>query len=101
MKITHVPLNSQEITASEYHALWLELHTKVETFSQFELWVAKVPSFGCSCAKWLKDYITANPPADDLREYGWTLHNAVNKKLRDEGKDRPEFLWDEFVEKYG
>jgi hypothetical protein len=35
-----------------------------------------------------------------LREYGWTLHNAVNKKLRDEGKDRPEFSWDEFEQKY-
>jgi len=97
MKITHVPLNSQEIPASEYHALWNELHKNVRTKEQFEAWVNRVPSFGCSCASWLKDYLAKNPlPDGDLAEYGFHLHNAVNQKL-----SKPEFSWTEFETKYG
>jgi hypothetical protein len=90
-----------DILDTVYHQLWNELHTHVKTAEQFKAWVKRVPSFGCSCASWLKDYIAANPPTDNLREYGWTLHNKVNAKLRDEGKDRPEFSWAEFETKYG
>ena len=91
---------SGDILDTLYRELWIELHTKVEAAEQFELWVKRVPQFGCGCARWLNDYIAVNTPTGDLREYGWTLHNAVNKKLRDEGKDRPEFSWDEFEQKY-
>jgi hypothetical protein len=79
-----------------FHELWNELHTEVRTKEQFENWVARVPSFGCGCASWLRDYITANPPTDDLQVYGFCLHNVVNAKL-----GKPEFSLVEFEEKYG
>ena len=86
----------------DYHQLWHELHTEVRTAEQFEAWVKRVPSFGCGCQSWLKDYLAKNDFSDgDLAEYGWRLHNAVNAKLRAEGKDRPEFSWAEFETKYG
>ena len=97
MKITHVPLDSQETPVNDYHLLWQELHTEVRTAEQFADWVARVPQFGCSCASWLKEYLAKNPlPEGDLAEYGWTLHNAVNRKL-----DKPEFSRTEFETKYG
>jgi hypothetical protein len=89
-----------DVHTAIFHALWQELHSEVRTAEQFADWVKRVPSFGCGCARWLKDYIAVNKPNGDLHEYGWTLHNSVNKKLRDEGKDRPEFSWDEFEQKY-
>tara|TARA_R110000868_G_scaffold9753_1_gene47994 strand:+ start:15261 stop:15569 length:309 start_codon:yes stop_codon:yes gene_type:complete len=80
-----------------FHALWISLHAEVRTADQFEAWTKRVPSFGCSCASWLKDYLAKNPvPDTGLAEYGWTLHNAVNQKL---GKS--EFTWAEFETKYG
>ena len=99
--IVGIPLEEVE----RFHALWNSLHTEVRTAEQFANWVKRVPSFGCSCASWLKDYLAELPYPEGTqievqRMYGWTLHNAVNKKLRDEGKDRPEFSWDEFEQKY-
>ena len=93
-----------------YHQLWNELHTDVRNQEQFESWVRRVPNFGCGCASWLKDYVANNPyPVDKVQpevlsgiraRYGWTLHNAVNAKLRGQGLDRAEFTWAEFEEKY-
>lgn len=95
MKITHVPLNSQEIPASTYHALWQSLHSEVSTAEQFADWVKRVPSFGCGCASWLREYVAADPPTGDLREYGWRLHNAVNAKL-----NKAFFVWPDFEKMY-
>jgi len=93
--VTVEPQN--EFKPFDYYALWNELHTEVRTAEQFEAWVKRVPSFGCSCASWLKDYLAKNPlPDGDLAEYGWTLHNSVNAKL-----GKPEFSWAEFETKYG
>ena len=97
MKITYVPLDSQETPASEYHALWESLHTEVRTAEQFANWVKRVPSWGCSCRRELDGYIAENPvPDTGLAEYGWTLHNFVNRKL-----GKTEFTWAEFETKYG
>jgi hypothetical protein len=80
-----------------FHQLWNDLHSDVRTAEQFANWVNRVPSFGCGCASWLKDYLAKNPvPDTDLAEYGWALHNAVNAKL-----SKPEFSWAEFETKYG
>lgn len=111
------PFKSVPSRVERYHQLWDQLHTQVNEPWEFVIWCAKVPSFGCSCKAWLKDYVADNrypdpgrggPIHDYLepalrevrRHYGFTLHNAVNAKLRAEGKDRPEFSWDAFVEKY-
>ena len=79
-----------------FHALWNELHSDVRTAEQFADWVKRVPSFGCSCSSWLKDYLAKNPPHGDLRRYGFFLHRAVSEKL-----GKPEFTWAEFETKYG
>lgn len=88
-----------------YHTLWDELHSEVSTGEQFVAWCAKVPGFGCQCKDFLKKYVAENPYPDGAqldvqRMYGWELHNAVNEKLRAEGKDRPHFSWEQFLEKY-
>ncbi len=90
-----VTVHSPQSSAVDYHQLWAELHTQVETPEQFADWVKRVPSFGCSCASWLRTYLKDNPPTEDLREYGWKLHNAVNAKL-----GKVEFSWLEFEAKY-
>ncbi len=84
------------VLVSKFNELWHQLHTEVRTAEQFTNWVTRVPSFGCGCASWLKDYLAKNPPHDDLRRYGWELHCAVNQKL-----GKPEFSWAEFETKYG
>jgi hypothetical protein len=86
---------TRDILDTLYHQLWDELHTQVKTAEQFAEWVNRVPSFGCGCANWLRDYVRDNPPTDDLREYGWRLHNSVSRKL-----NKTEFSWDEFEAKY-
>jgi len=78
-----------------FHELWDELHTKVETAEQFADWVTRVPQWGCGCQSWLRDYVRDNPPTDDMREYGWRLHNAVNAKL-----SKPFFIWPDFEKMY-
>ena len=84
-------------TIDLYHALWLELHTEVRTKEQFSIWLTKVPAINCECLAWLKDYLAKCPPPDgDLAEYGFLLHQAVNRKL-----GKAEFTWAEFEAKYG
>jgi hypothetical protein len=87
---------TSEEQIATYHALWLELHTQVETAEQFAKWVKRVPNWGCGCSSWLRDYVAKCPPPDtDLARYGFELHCAVNAKL-----GKTEFSWDEFCEKY-
>ena len=82
MKITYVPLNSQETPVSEYHALWDLLHNEVRTAEQFANWVKRVPSFGCSCRRELDRYIAENPvDYDNIYDWSVTLHNWVNVRL--------------------
>lgn len=63
-------------------ALWVEAHSKQDpTPEWFADWVSRVPSFGCGCKSWLKEYLKTNPVRyDDL--YAWSVecHDAVNKK---------------------
>lgn len=91
------PVSQQgDILDTVYHQLWHDLHSEVRTAEQFANWVTRVPSLGCPCSSWLKDYLATNPvPDTGLAEYGWTLHNAVSRKL-----NKPEFTWAEFETKY-
>ena len=80
--IEHVVATSKQ-HVERCHALWSELHTKQDATPEwFADWVARVPSFGCGCQAWLKDYLAGNPPRyEDF--YGWSVltHDAVNVKL--------------------
>ena len=87
--------NQVIVNPIDYHALWHELHSEVRTAEQLADWVKRVPSWGCSCSSWLREYVAANPPTGDLREYGFYLHCAVNAKL-----SKPEFSWEQFEQKY-
>ena len=88
--------NQVIVNPIDYHALWHSLHSEVRTAEQFADWVKCVPSFGCGCQSWLKDYLAKTPlPDGDLAEYGFELHNAVNAKL-----SKPLFAWFEFLAKY-
>ena len=78
-----------------YHALWQELHTQIQTKEQFAQWAKRVPELGCGCESWLKSYLSQNPISDDIREYGWKLHNAVNQKI-----GKAEFSKKRFDEKH-
>ena len=92
-----IPAGSLVGSINGYHAIWDELHSEVRTKEQFERWVAKVLRLGCECGKWLRDYLAKCPSPDgDLAEYGFLLHQAVNRKL-----GKTEFAWAEFCEKYG
>lgn len=86
------PSRADELLAL-HHALWLELHTKQDATSEwFADWIGRLPSIGCGCLQWLRDYLKDNPPVYGEGWYEWTvrLHDAVNTKL---GKP----LWDRIV----
>jgi hypothetical protein len=67
-----------------YHALWKEVHNKKQeaTPEWFADWLGRVPSAGCGCRAWLRDYIEKNPPiyGEGFYEYSVFLHDAVNQK---------------------
>jgi len=84
-----------DVHTAIFQNLWHELHSEVRTAEQFADWVKRVPSWGCTCSSWLREYVAANPPTGDLREYGFYLHCAVNAKL-----SKPEFSWEQFEQKY-
>lgn len=66
------------------NSLWNELHAKQDpTVEWFEQWISRVPSFGCGCKPWLREYLSTNAPDYGNGWYEWTvtLHDAVNAKL--------------------
>lgn len=80
---SHVVLQTDPISqAYDYHALWHDLHTSIETQEQFESWVARVPNFGCGCRRELDGYLAENPvDYDNIYDWGVSLHNWVNVRL--------------------
>jgi hypothetical protein len=66
-----------------YHALWKEIHSKQDATPEwFADWVRRIPSVNCGCFKWLREYLTNNPPRyDDWPTFANELHLAVSCKL--------------------
>lgn len=72
--------------------LWHELHGYTnkpwdiaEAKSWLALWVAKIPSFGCSCAQHFREIYDKRPPdfssPEAFYRWGVAVHNDVNKLL--------------------
>ncbi len=62
--------------------LWRELFLEVESEEQLTDWEKKIPSYGCSCKRFYRDWKITNPPDFPLRlEWKWKLKSAVNHKL--------------------
>jgi len=77
-------IDEQGVDVAVYHSLWAECHGKQDANPEwFAGWCGRVPSIGCGCREWLKDYLVANPPdfGEGWFEWIWRLHNAVNTKL--------------------
>ena len=74
---------------------------EINTPEAFTNWISRVPSVACGCLEWLRVYVCDNPPRfDDMDRYGWALHNAVKAKLRTDGKDRPDFSWEQYNDQW-
>ena len=69
-----------------YRDLWDALHTQENpTQAWFASWCSLVPSFGCGCQSWLREYLIENPPRfNDWFAYSVELHNAISRKLNKE-----------------
>ena len=74
----------QEIAVKDsvFHQLWNELHREVRTPDQYEAWLARIPSFGCSCRNHWKA-IAGTPTPEQIADpwWGFEKHNEVNAKL--------------------
>jgi hypothetical protein len=77
-----------------FRGLWSELHSyapaewsKVDTAKWLDEWIARIPSFGCSCKGTFRDLLTLPGNMPNLESaaefFEWTvrIHNAVNQKL--------------------
>ena len=69
---------------SRYVELWRKLFSEVDTVEKLEEWQKDIPSFGCDCKEFYKNWIARNYPTQVDFEWKWRLKSAVNEKL---GKD--------------
>lgn len=76
--------------------LWRELFVEVFSSDQLQDWENRIPSFGCSCKKFYRDWKGTNPPDFPLA-FAWKYHlkTAVNQKLSKPnlGFEDAEGLW--------
>ena len=69
---------------SKYIELWRSLFSDVDSIEKLDEWQKGIPSFGCDCSEFYKNWIARNYPTKVDFEWKWRLKSAVNEKL---GKD--------------
>jgi hypothetical protein len=67
---------------------WEALHGMTEPSTEkIAEWIKTVPSFGCGCQKFAREYIETNPPpCDDPADFfhwTWRFHTTVDGKTND------------------
>lgn len=93
------PVNSEQLKNAQGRNSWKILHSYVGCDPQwFRLWLLTLPK-DCPCNSKFKTLLNQYPPNFSSPENFWLwghfIHNEVNAKLREEGKERPHISIEE------